>query len=243
MYHKLVECYEWEGTRQFNREAFLMLKPTLDAWDGEKVVLDLGCGTGMMAEFLWEQGWEVHGVDLSPNMLALARAKAADRDQPDHFTVADLREFDLGRRFPLIVSFYDVLNHILSPADLKQVFERVAAHLDDGGQFIFDVTTFDTFVEMWDNVVDFIDLEDRTTIISSHFDHDLRFASSVVTGFVKRGELYEKHREEVYQYCFTDQEITIAAAGAGLLVEDKQPFNPFPNEGDEPLKDWWVLRK
>lgn len=42
-------------------------------------VADLGCGTGTLSLLLAEEGFSVDGVDLSPEMVRLARAKAGDR--------------------------------------------------------------------------------------------------------------------------------------------------------------------
>lgn len=54
----------------------------LRAWLPERPgdVLDLGCGTGSLSLLAAEQGHRVTGVDLSPAMIDLARAKLAGRD-------------------------------------------------------------------------------------------------------------------------------------------------------------------
>ena len=52
-------------------------------------VADLGCGTGSLSLLLAQAGHDVHGVDLSPRMVEVARAKAAAAGVPARFSVAD----------------------------------------------------------------------------------------------------------------------------------------------------------
>ncbi|WP_078884222.1 class I SAM-dependent methyltransferase [Streptomyces sp. NRRL S-340] len=59
-------------------------------------ILDLGCGTGSLALLAAEQGHRVTGVDSSPAMVALARAKLAGRDAG--FLVGDAASPPVGRR-------------------------------------------------------------------------------------------------------------------------------------------------
>ena len=105
-------------------------------------ILDLACGTGTVSELLTERGYEVTGVDLAPGMIAQARAKAEAKNLPIAYHVQDAAELDLpGERFGLCVSLFDSLNYIVEPARLQRAIERVAAHLETGGLFIFDMNT------------------------------------------------------------------------------------------------------
>ncbi len=56
-------------------------------------VADLGCGTGTLSVLLADEGYDVHGVDLSPEMIDRARAKAGDRSVG--FAVGDASDPDL----------------------------------------------------------------------------------------------------------------------------------------------------
>lgn len=55
-------------------------------------ILDIGCGTGSLSLVLAEQGYKVHGIDLSPKMVALARAKADKAGLAINFEVMDAAE-------------------------------------------------------------------------------------------------------------------------------------------------------
>jgi len=108
-------------------------------------VLELGVGTGSaLAPFL-ERGLEAAGVDASAAMLARARAKLPDVP----LLQADVRSFDLGRRFDLVYSAFDSLNNLTDPADLAAALGCARAHLNPGGWLAADLNTPEGLRELW----------------------------------------------------------------------------------------------
>jgi SAM-dependent methyltransferase len=103
---------------------------------GARSLLELGCGSGGMLKLL-SLHYACEGIDLSQSMLKIARKKAP-RARLHH---GDITEFDLGRRFDVIVCPFDTMNHVTSFAKWKRVFQRAHKHLNPGGVFIFDVNT------------------------------------------------------------------------------------------------------
>lgn len=106
-------------------------------------ILELGCGTGRIALPLVKDGHEVLGLDLEHSMLERAsqrRGRLARGVRPHlQLLQADLRDFALGRRYPLIISAFNTLMHLYRSDDVLAVFRRVRAHLAPGGLFAFDV--------------------------------------------------------------------------------------------------------
>lgn len=101
--------------------------------DAADSVLDLGCGTGLMAVELARPGRLIDGVDLSPRMLDHARAKGLYRD----LQAAEIGDYlrEANTRWDLVVAA-DVFVYV---ADLPPVFSLVRARLADGGWFAFSV--------------------------------------------------------------------------------------------------------
>lgn len=99
-------------------------------------LLELGCGTGSILAGLSSVP-SLTGLDLSPQMLAIARAKVPAA----RFIQADMTTFELGERFDVIICVFDTLNHLLVFDAWISVFDHVREHLTDGGLFIFDVKT------------------------------------------------------------------------------------------------------
>ena len=106
-----------------------------------ELVLDLGCGTGRMTLELARRGYDMTGVDLSPEMLGVAREAAEDEGLADRmlWLCQDMREFELYGTVDLTVSCLDSINHLTSPADLATCFDLVHNYLVPDGLFVFDV--------------------------------------------------------------------------------------------------------
>ena len=108
---------------------------------GAKTILDLGCGTGRHDIELARKGYTLTGVDMSQEMLALARDALTSCDpqfKTPEFYHGDIRTFRLGHLFDTVVALFHVMSYQSTNEDLRQAFETAAAHLKTGGLFIFD---------------------------------------------------------------------------------------------------------
>ncbi len=94
-------------------------------------VLDLGAGTGRVALALARAGHEVVALDLEAAFLAALRARAGDL--PVTTVQADAREYDLGRRFPLILAPMQTVQLLGGPEGRGRFLATAAAHLAPGG--------------------------------------------------------------------------------------------------------------
>jgi SAM-dependent methyltransferase len=96
-------------------------------------VLDLGCGSGRpVAEHLAVRGLHVTGVDSSPTMIGLCRARL-----PDHeWIVGDMRSLSLRRRFDGILA-WDSFFH-LAPDEQRRMFDVFAAHASPAAVLMFN---------------------------------------------------------------------------------------------------------
>lgn len=102
-------------------------------------VLELGCGTGNKLIPIASDGRPCVGLELSPNMLAEARRKAEARGVELEWVQGDMREFDLGRTFDLVIIAANSLLHLHEVRDLVDCFRSVRRHLAPGGRLVFDV--------------------------------------------------------------------------------------------------------
>jgi 2-polyprenyl-3-methyl-5-hydroxy-6-metoxy-1,4-benzoquinol methylase len=101
-------------------------------------LLDLACGTGRMALRLAEQGYQVTGVDITPEMIARARQKAAMQGVSIEWVVADARAFHLQKQFPFIYMLENVFQFFLTREDQEAMLARVREHLLPQGRFLFE---------------------------------------------------------------------------------------------------------
>jgi SAM-dependent methyltransferase len=98
-------------------------------------VLDLGCGTGGHAVLLAERGYEVVGVDRSPEMLARARQRSA----AVRFELADIATLELNESFDAALMMFAVLGYHTGNSDVAAALAGVRRHLRPGGLFVCDV--------------------------------------------------------------------------------------------------------
>ncbi len=98
-----------------------------------KTVFEMGCGTGKHAKLLTNKGYEMFGIDLSASMLEHAKALGIDCEQ------GDVRTFRAGRMFDAVISLFHVASYQTNDEDINNYFKTAAAHLNNGGKFIFDV--------------------------------------------------------------------------------------------------------
>jgi SAM-dependent methyltransferase len=101
-------------------------------------LLDLACGTGRMALRLAALGYQVTGVDITPEMIAWARQKAAKQGVSIDWVVADARTFHLQKQFPFIYMLENVFQFFLTRADQEAMLARVRDHLLPEGCFLFE---------------------------------------------------------------------------------------------------------
>jgi len=92
-------------------------------------LLDVACGTGLHAIEFAALGWTVTGIDISPELIALARA----RDTVVEFQEHDMAEFALGKRFRAITCLFDSIGYAQTNETIVAVLTRMAKHLTPDG--------------------------------------------------------------------------------------------------------------
>ncbi|WP_247934214.1 class I SAM-dependent DNA methyltransferase [Streptococcus anginosus] len=103
----------------------------------EHSIIDYMCGTGELLQYFKSKGWETTGIDLSEDMLNIAKKY----DTQTKFICEDATKYQADRRYGLAVSTTDALNHLASISDVKKVFENVYKSLKGRGYFIFDMNS------------------------------------------------------------------------------------------------------
>jgi SAM-dependent methyltransferase len=104
----------------------------------EGLVVDLGCGSGLLARELLDAGYHVLGIDISEAMIAIARRRAPEAE----FRVASLFEAEIPP-CAAVTAVSEVLNYLFDPENgdqgLAHLFGRIHGALAPGGVFVFDV--------------------------------------------------------------------------------------------------------
>jgi SAM-dependent methyltransferase len=101
-----------------------------------RTLLELACGTGAILKILGKS-YQVVGLDLSPQMLSLARKKLPHV----RFYRKDMVRFELATKFDVIICVFDSINHVLKFGNWQKIFRNAARHLEKEGLFLFDINT------------------------------------------------------------------------------------------------------
>lgn len=167
-------------------------------------VLDLACGTGSLTRELAQRGYEMIGVDLSPEMLAEAAEKNRDAGEvPPIFLCQSMDKLDLYGTVDACVCCLDSVNYVTNPKKLQRAFQRVHLFLTPGGLFLFDINTPEK-LERMDGQVFLDETEDTYCVWRAEYSKRSRICSYFMdifrldreSGTWERGE--ELHRERAY---------------------------------------------
>ncbi len=123
-----VHAQAWSRNRGTDLFELGWLNAFKDALPASAKVLDLGCGHGQpLAKWLMDQGFELTGVDVSPELIDMAQTRFPDAD----WIVADMREWTSDQTFDGLLA-WDSLFH-LRPEAQRRMFERISRLMNDGG--------------------------------------------------------------------------------------------------------------
>lgn len=163
-----------------SKSADALLTLVRDAAPDAKRVLDVGCGTGIVAERFIREEYTVTGLDRSPAMLERAR----DRLGPDvGLREGDAAGFTVDEPYPVVVSTYDIPNHL---ADLDQVaayLRCVYEAVEPGGLFAFDIATVEGLSGM--NKVQIRDTEEAILLFRGALNEAAGMGFYRITGVVR----------------------------------------------------------
>lgn len=108
-----------------------------------ELLLDLGSGTGRMTLELARRGYDMTGVDYSPEMLNIARESEEKLGLSSSvlWLCQDIREFELYGTVDVAVSCLDTINHLTERRDVVRCFSLVHNYLIPDGLFIFDLNS------------------------------------------------------------------------------------------------------
>ncbi|MCD7726256.1 MAG: class I SAM-dependent methyltransferase [Clostridiales bacterium] len=164
-------------------------------------VLDLGCGTGTLTELMARKGYEMIGVDNSPEMLQIAMEKRLRSGLDILYLLQDMREFELYGTVGAVISVCDSLNYLLEEEDLLRTFRLVNNYLYPGGIFIFDFNTVYKYAVVIGDATIAENREECSFIWENYYHGEEEINEYDLTIFVKtdKDALFRRFQETHYQ--------------------------------------------
>ncbi|TLG72474.1 class I SAM-dependent DNA methyltransferase [Culicoidibacter larvae] len=170
-------------------------------------IADLGCGSGYVAVELAKLGHHVTGIDISSDMLALARERARQASVDVEWVCADMSTVDLGgEQFDIIISTCDSINYLLSSEAVQQCFKHVFSAIKFGGKFVFDVhseTKRDQFADF-----SYADNDENCSVIWESYmsETDKTYIFHDMSFFVLEADGCYRRFDEIHEQWLADAE-------------------------------------
>jgi len=208
-------------------------------------VLDLGCGTGQHAIRLAKRGFEVTGVDRSPEMLRIARVKAEqslDETSPQpSFVEGDVTTVRLaGASFDAALMMFAVLGYQVTNEAVKAALRTVRAHLRPGALFVCDV--------WYGPAVLHVRPSERTKVVDAPGGQVIRSVRTELDSFAHRAdveyrvwrlqgkEVLAEMRETHSMRFFFPQELALLFEASGLELRELRAFG---DSDAPPTEETW----
>lgn len=177
-------------------------------------ILDLACGAGRHSVFMASKGNPVMGVDLAPNSIEEAKAKAIEKglNHLVQFRVADMRQFQLELRFDFIFNLFTSFGYFDTKQENEAVLACVKKHLQPNGFLVIDYLNSKQVrakgEERYTKELSGIEFS-----IHKYFEHDFVIKEIKINDQGKRSEFKEKVQ------LFEPHELENMLENAGLKIQ------------------------
>lgn len=183
------------------------------------LLLDLACGTGEFSNRFAKKGVSVIGVDISYDMLSVAREKSAEQGNDILYLCQDAAELDLYGTIDGAVCCLDSLNHITDYQSFCKAIERTALFLEKDRLFIFDLNTEYKHREVLGNNTFVIDRDEVYCVWQNEYDKTNNTVEINLDFFIPEDDIYYRAGESFCERAYTKDEIENALKKAGLKIE------------------------
>ena len=137
MYSESAELYDliYASFKNYEAETDQLFDLLSHARPGLRTVLDVACGTAEHARLLAERhGLSVDGIDLDPTFVRIAQQK----HPAGGFVVADMCDFDLGRRYDAVMCLFSSIGYLRTIDRVTRAIARFRDHLAPGGTIVVE---------------------------------------------------------------------------------------------------------
>jgi len=209
-----------------------------------ETILDLACGTGTYTYALLRRGFDVVGVDASPDMLQIAREKAeALGIVPPLLLCQRLESLDLYGTARAALCLTDSLNHLTEPASVRKFFKCLALFLEPGAPFLFDVNTpYKHERILADNAFVY---EDEGVFCAWQNRWDAKTSTTEITLdiFFEENGAYTRQKERFAERAYTPEELVAWLHKAGFSVEHIYEELTHQPPGETAERIYFVCRR
>ena len=228
-YDRIMEDIDYTAWCEFYKTCFAKYDTAVHK------MLDLACGTGSITVPLAQLGYDMTGLDLSAEMLALAQQKADTARVRIRFSEQNIALFDAGTGFDAAICSFDGYNYLTSPKDVTSSFARVYETLREGGMFIFDVSTPYKYENILADNAFVYEYDDLFLSWQNFYNKKTALCDFYLTFFIKEGNAWHRVDETQRQRRYLLPRLAKMLKEAGFTVLEKVSdldFSPVSEESD-----------
>jgi SAM-dependent methyltransferase len=204
---------------------------------GVRSVLDLCCGTGLLADELIRRGYRVVGVDASDAMLALARRRLGPEVALSRTALPDLKVEGV---FDAAICTFDGFNY-LTLEEFRLTMAAVAGRLRPAGWLVFDLHTDGMMNLTISNPIVAGESAENDFVISSTVDPVERTCDTTIE--VMRSRDGDPFSEQHRQYFHTDADVRAALQDASFAVSAVAEEYTHEPADESTLRATWTARR
>jgi len=198
-------------------------------------VCECACGTGSITIPLSRMGYQMTGVDLSPDMLFEASQKARKSGAMIPFVKQDMRTLHLHRQMDAVLATNDGLNYLKDAAELTDFFRAAFLAVREGGGLFMDMSTPYKLENVLGDHFIGDETEDIAYLWQNRFNRAHGYVDLNLAIFVRqKDETYTRIGEHQRQYAHSIQQITGLLEAVGFtdvcFFGDKKLQSPSPHE-------------
>jgi len=205
------------------------------------LVLDLACGTGTMTRELAKRGYDMIGVDGSPEMLSEAFSKN-DGEHSILYLNQDMREFELYGTVGAVSCCLDSINYLLSENDVKKTFSLVHNYLDPDGLFMFDVNSPYKFENIYGDNAYILEDEGVYCGWQNFYDEKSGICDFYLSIFEEEDGKYYRCDEHQEEKCYTRETLEELLTKCGFEVLDVVSDFDFSTPTEKTERYYFVAR-
>jgi SAM-dependent methyltransferase len=232
-YAVLAPIYDTIGLSDFSR---VIVRRVINFaqqndWMGRRI-LELGCGTGMAANWLCETGFNVIGVDQSAEMLEMANTNLAERSrllfkryQQDIRTLGAMDATDMALAL-------DVMNEMESLRDLERAFASIHKALPSGKLLVFDMRTIEGLTQDGESPEKLAYNDDNLTVFTrNEYDYERQLHTRHYLIFHQNGTAWQRQEATQVLRAYPIQGVATLVQRTGFNITavlnlNFEPFDP-----------------
>ncbi len=180
------------------------------------VGLDIGCGGGWFTRAFQRAGYQMTGVDISPEMLDAAQENALKEGVRSEYLLGDITKLRLLKKYDFATAINDCINYV-PKNKLSAAFKGVYTALKKGGLFLFDISSPRKFREKIANTVS-VDDRDEVTYLSFNREEADGVTMEVTLFARQKDGKYLRLEETHRQYLYEEAEILSALQNSGFTL-------------------------